>query len=143
MNPARTKRLLDFLRLVADGKAAPEPKNIWIASQHGALVQMLDKNGAVLTGELRFADVVGLQLTRRGQALLDGTKTSLPFNKADPPLNIRLWTSAFRRWTRNCPKGLYLAYSDEQLHVLAADSEGNVKNDDAHRLSSQKVPWVD
>ena len=50
--------------------------------------------------------------------------------------------SAFRRWCRNCPKHVHLAYSDGQLHVLGEDTAGQVKDDEAHRLSSMKVPWV-
>lgn len=139
----------ELLRAVRDKTLEVSTHNIGRVVQYHSLIQFLDKYGApIVYNVVPFTgDVVGYRLTRRGQQVLADSEKSeanrLPFDKADPPLNIRLWLSAFRRWLRNCPKGLHLAYSDGQLHVLTVDLDGKVANDDAHRVASLKVPWVE
>lgn len=133
---------LELIQKVADGKLENTGTNVWKALKYRAYIQVIDHDGNVLQEVPRLDRVAGFRLTPRGKDLISGsTATALPFNKDDPPLNVRLWVSAFRRWCRNCPKGLYLAHSDGQLHILAEDGTGKVKDDEIHRLASLKVPW--
>jgi hypothetical protein len=133
---------IDLLQQVEDKKLEIVGKNIWNALRYRAHIEVFGHDGNVLSGVPGTDKVAGFRLTRRGKETLASAGTKLVFNKDDLPVNERLWVSAFRRWARNCPKKLHLAYSDGQLHVLAEDSAGQVKDDDAHRLSSMKVPWV-
>ncbi len=136
----------DILREVRDGKMKVTQENVWGASNFQSLIQMLDARGNVLVGRPKMEDVVSFRLTRRGQDVLKQSEQSqgaLPFDKADPPISIRLWVSAFRRWCRNAPKGLHMTYSDGQLRILVADNQGKVVDDDIHRLASMKVPWLE
>lgn len=133
----------DLLQLVADGKLEVTGENIWKVLRHRAFVQVLDRKGEPIDGVPKLQDVSGFRLTHRGRDLISGSKTALPFNKADPPPAVKFWTSTFKRWCRNCPKGLHLAYSDGELHILVQDASGTVKNDDRHRLVSAKIPWVE
>jgi hypothetical protein len=139
----------EMLRAVRDNKLEVSTWMIGKVVQYHTLIQFIGKDGTPLVyNAVPFTgDVVGYRLTRRGQQVLADSEKSeanrLPFDRADPPLNIRLWLSAFRRWLRNCPKGLHLAYSDGQLHVLTVDLDGKVANDDAHRVASLKAPWVE
>ena len=133
----------DWLQEAASSKLEMTGVNVWKALRYRAYVQIIGVKGDVLHEVSRLSQCASFRVTQRGHDLLESSATGpdLPFNKNDPPLNIRLWTSAFRRWTRNCPEGLHLAYSDGQLHVLAADKGGKVKDDDAHRIASMKVRW--
>lgn len=132
----------DWLQQAASGKLEMTGVNVWKALRHRAYVQIIGTDGNVLHEVSRLSQCASFRVTQRGHELLESSNAAdLPFNKNDPPMSIRLWTSAFRRWTRNCPDGLYLTYSDGQLHVLAADKEGKVKDDDAHRLASMKIRW--
>lgn len=137
----------DWLKAVADGTLEITGENLIKALRNQGLVQVLGKDGTVLTKVKLTSDCHGFRLTRRGRDFLNSStatnKSELPFNKDDLPLNIKLWISAFRRWCRNCPPGLSLAYSDEKLRVLAKDMAGSVKDDEAHQLSEMKVPWVE
>jgi hypothetical protein len=132
---------LELIQKVADRKLETTGVNVWNALKYRAYIQVIDLDGNVLQEVPRLDRVAGFRLTPRGKDLLSGSATALPFDKNDPPLNVRLWVSAFRRWCRNCPKGLHLTHSDGQLHVLAADGTGKVKDDEIHRLASVKVPW--
>jgi hypothetical protein len=139
----------ELLRGVRDQTLDVSTFTIGKVAQYHSLIQFIGKDGAPLVYNAvpYTGDVVGYRLTRRGEGVLKDSERSeadrLPFDKADPPLTIRLWLSAFRRWLRNCPKGLHLAYSDGQLHILTADLDGKVANDDAHRLMSMRAPWVE
>lgn len=141
--------LVELLRAVRDRKLQVTPQSVWNAWQHRALIQIIDKAQNVVTDlrTLKMPQVDGFRLTHRGAEVLDQRErpasVTMPINKADPPMDVGLWLSAFRRWCRNIPKGLSLAHSDGQLHVLAQDSEQQVENDDFHRLASVKVPWVE
>lgn len=133
---------IDWLQKAADGKLEMTGVNVWKALRHQAYIQVIGVDENVLHQVSKLDQCARFRVTQRGRDLLEGKEgPQFPFDKNDPPLNIRLWVSAFRRWTRNCPKGLVLAYSEGQLHVLVTDSQGNVKDDPAHRLSSMKVPW--
>lgn len=132
----------DWLQKAVEGKLEVTGVNVWKALRHRAYVQVIGTDGNVLNEVSRLNQCARFRVTQRGHDLLESSESSgLPFNKADPPLSIRLWTSAFRRCLRNCPEGIYLAQSDGQLHILAADKDGKVKDDEAHRLSSMKVRW--
>jgi hypothetical protein len=130
---------IDLLQKVADGKLANTGANVWNALHYRAHIQVIGTDGYVFQSVPRLDKVAGFRLTNRGRTTLAGAGTKLVFNKNDLPLDERLWVSAFRRLCRNCPKGLHLAYSEGQLHVLSEDSAGQVKDDDAHRLSSMKI----
>lgn len=132
---------LDLVQKIADRKLEATGINVWKVLKHQDYIQVIDHDGNVLHEVPRLDRVAGFRLTPRGQEMIAGSKVGLPFDKADPPMNVRLWVSAFRRWCRNCPKGLQLTHSDGQLHVLAEDAAGKVKDDDLHRLASVKVPW--
>jgi hypothetical protein len=137
---------IDWFKQIADGKVATTGVNVWKALKFRAFIQVIGKDGSVISGSPRLDQVSHFRITERGRKLLDQSKEgapTLPFNKADPPLAVRLWLSAFRRWCRNCPKGLQLTYANGQLHVLANDSQGKTADDDLHRLDSVKVPWHD
>jgi hypothetical protein len=132
----------DWLQKVADGRLEMNGVNVWKALRYRAYVQVIDVKGNVMHEVSKLKECGQFRVTQRGIDLLEGNgEAVLPFDKNDLPLNIRLWTSAFRRWTRNCPPGLFLTFTDGQLHVLAADTQGKVKDDPFHRLASMKVPW--
>lgn len=133
---------IDWLKSAADGRLEMSGVNVWKALRHRAYVQIIDKDSNVLHEVSRLKDCISFRVTQRGYDLLEHSdEIELPFNKNDPPMNIRLWTSAFRRWIRNCPDGLSLTFSEGQLHILAADTDGKTKNDDVHRVASMKVRW--
>lgn len=135
---------IEWLREADKGRLPVTGKNVWQALKLGAYIQVLDHTGGVLHEVKRLDSCAGFRVTQRGRDLIEGrdkTKAVLPFNKEDPPLNIRLWVSAFRRWMRNCPQGLSVVESDGEMHVLAKDTEGKVENDLDHRLASVKAPW--
>jgi len=133
---------IDWLKRAAEGKLEMTGINVWKALRHRVYIQIIGPDSNVVHEVSRLNQCATFRVTQRGQDLLEHSgEIDLPFNKTEPPMNIRLWTSAFRRWARNCPEGLHLTYSDGQLHVLAADMDGKVKDDDAHRLVSVKVRW--
>ena len=119
-------------------------ENIAKAMRLRGYIQVLDAKENVLDWAAKTTDCASFRVTQRGRELIEDEKKAVefPFDKHDPPLSIRLWKSAFQRWIRNCPKGLFLAYSDDHLHILARDSAGIVKDDPAHRLISIKAPWI-
>lgn len=133
-----------WLKLVAEGRLEVSGTNVAKALRYRSFIQFLDINGGVIEKPLRLGEIAAFRVTARGQALLQeaATPTEFPFKRSDPPQDIKLWVSAFKRWARNCPKGLVLAYSDDQIHVLAKDRTGVAKDDDAHRVASIKVPWI-
>jgi hypothetical protein len=133
---------IDLLQQIADRKLEVTGKNIWNALRYRAHIQLIGHDGDVLTGVPGTDKVASIRLTKRGEEALASAGAKAMFNKDDLPMDVRLWVSSFRRWCRNCPKHVHLAYSDGQLHVLGEDSSGQVKDDDGHRLSSMKVPWV-
>lgn len=139
---------LEFLRKAAEGKLSTSGSNIWKALRIPALVQVVDKHGEVIANAAREASkVAGFRLTRRGSEMLDqATKGrsvagAMRLNRDALPQDVALWVSAFKRLCRNCPKNVRLAYSDGKLHVLGEDQSGQVKDDEAYRLVSAKVPW--
>lgn len=135
---------IELLKKVDDRTLDLTGENVWKALHYRAFIQVLDKKGNVVSGSPKLKEIVGFRLTHRGKALLKNSgpgAARLPFNRDDLPINERLWVSAFRRWCRNCPKGLQLTYSDSELHVLATDTSGKVADDDLHRIASMKVPW--
>ena len=138
---------VEWLKAAASGKLTLDGPTIAKALRFQGHVQVIDRLGGVLTTlPDRSERAASFRLTRRGQEMLDADGDGvpfLPFSKTDPPISIKLWASAFRRWCRNCPEGLRLAYSEGQLHVLAEDTKKGVANDDLHRLASAKVPWYE
>lgn len=133
---------VEWLQKAAAGKLEPYGVNVWKALRHHAYIQVIGLDDNVMEEVTRLDHVKGFRVTRRGHDFLKETgSVRLPFNKDDPPLNIRLWISACRRWGRNCPAGLFLTCSDGQIHILAADTAGKVKDDPAHRIASLKWPW--
>ncbi len=133
---------IDWLKRAAKGELEMTGMNVWKALRHRSYVQIIGPDSNVIQEVSRLSQCASFRVTQRGHDLLEhSSDTDLPFNKTEPPTNIRLWTSALRRLARNCPEGFYLAYSEGQLHVLAADTDGKVKDDDAHRVMSVKVRW--
>jgi hypothetical protein len=119
-------------------------ENVWKALRYRSLIQVLSLKGDLIQSVPALHDVAGFRLTQRGHDLLkESGVVRLPFDKADLPRNMQFWLNNLRRLCRNCPKGLRLAYADGQLHILIEDTSGEARNDELHRLSSMKVPWLD
>ena len=133
---------LDLLRQIDAGKLPLTGVNVWKVLRYRAHIQVIGLDGEPMDGVPRLDRVASFRLTPRGKALLQSTVT-LPFYRQELPLHIAHYTSSLRRWCRNIPKGLRLAYSDGELHVVAEDLEGHVANDEAHRIASAKVPWIE
>jgi hypothetical protein len=136
---------IEWLQEAQAGRLEVTGENVWKAFRYRAYIQVLDEKEHVFETVPSLKLVKGFRVTQRGKELIETAKN--PSLKAelkgadDPP--TKLWLSAFKRWVRNVPKGMKLAQSDGELHVLAPDAEGKIKNDEAHRLFSLKVPWVE
>jgi hypothetical protein len=138
---------LDFLADVKNGQVPVTVTNVGKALKHRRYVQILDRQNMPMYSPLRLADIGGFRLTHRGVWRLDSAKeqngsVQLPFNKADPPLPVRHWLSAFQRALRNCPTDIVLVADTDEIRVLAKDTEGTVKDDDGHCIAKAKVPWL-
>lgn len=132
-----------LLQRVADSKFEVTAKNVWQALRYRAYVQILGPGGDVLAGNPSLDKVAGFRLTQRGRdALVSATSNVSALNRHDLPKEVSLWLSALRRCGRNCPKRIHLTHSGGQLRVLSEDASGGVKDDDAHRIASFKVPWL-
>lgn len=132
----------EWLKKVQQGKLEVTGENICKALRLRAYVQVIDLKQNVVSGAIGTDKVSGFRITERGRALLaKETGVQLPINLADPPKNIKWWANALKRWARQCPKGFFVTYSNDELRVLVADNTGKVKDDEAHRLVSVRVPW--
>jgi hypothetical protein len=131
---------VSLLQTVADGRLQPTSANYLKMMRYRAFIQPVDHQGALAAPD----QVERFQLSARGRDFLESAKVQLKYRLQDPPPPpVRLWISALKRLARNCPPGVRLGFAEGQLQVLTEDSAGTVKNDDAHRLATAKVPWVE
>lgn len=135
---------IKILREVEDGRHEINADNIIKALRYSAFIQVLSPKGEVLQEIKKVSDCGSFQLTRRGKehlAINEERGPKLPYNRNAPPQEIAHWLSSFTRLCRNCPKGLEIYQAEGKLRILAMDTNGQIADDEFHRLTEAKVPW--
>jgi hypothetical protein len=136
---------VEWLKEAKTGRMPLTAVNVWKALRYKSYVQVLDFKGNVISHVVNLKDCCDLRITKRGFDYLEEAKNTvtLPFNRENLPQAMQLWINTFRRWTRNCPAGVVLTFSDGELRVLVKDTSGKAKDDEKHLLAAAKISWLD